>query len=137
VPRQQVYVDELLTFEVEANRACTLQIIYVEINDSIVELPASVIGAQPLAPGERRLIPQPASGLQLRFDSPGVGETLLAFCREPSSAQPALDADEMLALARERYQPLFRGLTIEAAERTGEDLGRSAFASVTIDVIDD
>ena len=137
VPRQQVYVDELLTFEVEANRACTLQIIYVEINDSIVELPASVIGAQPLAPGERRLIPQPASGLQLRFDSPGVGETLLAFCREPSSAQPALDADEMLALARERYQPLFRGLTIEAAERTEEDLGRSAFASVTIDVIGD
>ncbi len=136
VPRQQVYVDELLTFEVEANRACNLQVIYVEINDTIVELPASVIGEMPLAPGERRLIPQPASGLQLRFDSPGVGETLLAFCREPSSSQAALDGDQILTQARELFQPLFRGLTIEAAERTEADQGRSAFASVTIDVVE-
>lgn len=135
VPNQKVQVNDLLTFEVEANRACTLQIVYVEINDDIVELPQSVIGASPLEPGERRLIPQPGSGLQLRFDRPGVGETLLAYCREPSSAQPRLDAEEMLAVARRSYQPLLRGLKVEAAKRTKGDAGRSAFASVTIDVL--
>lgn len=135
VPRQQVYVDDLLTFEVSTNRACILQIIYVEINDSIVELPQAVIGAQLVQPGERRLIPQAASGLQLRFDRPGVGETLLAFCREPSSSQPAINADEMVTAARSNYLPLFRGLTVEVANRAEDDAGRSAFASVTIDVL--
>ncbi|GAB5446244.1 c-type cytochrome [Gymnodinialimonas sp.] len=135
VPRQQVYVDDLLTFEVSTNRACILQIIYVEINDAIVELPQSVIGAELIQPGERRLIPQAASGLQLRFDRPGVGETLLAYCREPSSGQPAIDAGQMYAVAQERFMPLFRGLTIEAANRVEDDAGRSAFASVTIDVL--
>ncbi|MBY4892019.1 cytochrome c [Rhodobacteraceae bacterium N5(2021)] len=135
VPRQQVYVDDLLTFEVSTNRACILQIIYVEINDAIVELPQAVIGAELIQPDERRLIPQAASGLQLRFDRPGVGETLLAYCREPSSGQPAIDAAQMVAVAHERYQPLFRGLTVEAANRVEDDAGRSAFASVTIDVL--
>ena len=136
VPRQQVYVDELLSFQVETNHACELQIVYIEVNDTIVELPESVIGDAILRPGERREIPQPDSGLQLRFDRPGVGETLLAYCREPSSSQPPLDANEMVQLARDRYQPLFRGLTIEAASRAEEDYGRSGFASVTIDVLD-
>lgn len=135
VPSQQVYVNDLLTFEVSTNRACVLQIVYVEVNDEIVVLPQSVIGAELVNPVERRLIPQAASGLQLRFDRPGVGETLLAYCREPSSDQPAINAAEMVDLARERYQPLFRGLTVEVANRSEADAGRSAFASVTIDVL--
>lgn len=135
VPSHQVYVNDLLTFEVSTNRACVLQIIYVEINDAIVELPQAVIGAGLIQPGERRLIPQAASGLQLRFDRPGVGETLLAYCREPSSGQPAINAAEMVAAARANFLPLFRGLTVEVANRAEDDAGRSAFASVTIDVL--
>jgi len=134
VPNQSVAVNDLLNFEVSTNRACELQMVYVEINDRIVELPQAVLGDPILRPGERRLIPQPASGLQLRFDRPGIGETLLAYCREPSSAQPRLDAEEMVRIARASFQPLLRGLTIEAASRSEEDGGRSAFASVTIDV---
>lgn len=135
VPRQSVRVNELLTFEVEANKACALQIVYVEVNHRVVVLPDTVIGAQPLQPGERRLIPQPASGLQLRFDRPGSGETLLAYCREAGSALPPMQAETLVAQARARFQPLTRGLAIEAASRVDADDGRSAFASVTLDVV--
>lgn len=135
VPRQRVHVNELLHFEVEANRPCALQIVYVEVNDRIVVLPQSVIGAELLQPGERRLIPQAASGLQLRFDRPGSGETLLAYCREPGSTQPPMEAAQLVAASRERFAPLTRGLAIEAAARVEADAGQSAFASVTIDVL--
>ena len=135
VPRQRVHVDELLQFEVEANRSCALQIVYVEVNKRIVVLPQSVIGAELLQPGERRLIPQPASGLQLRFDRPGSGETLLAYCREPGSSQPPMEAEQLVEASRERFAPLTRGLAIEAASRVQADAGQSAFASVTIDVL--
>lgn len=135
VPRQAVRVNELLTFEVEANRICELQIVYVEVNHRVVVLPQSVIGDHPLQSGERRLIPQPDSGLQLRFDRPGSGETLLAYCREPGSSQLAMQAEQLVAASRARFQPLTRGLAIEAASRVEADDGRSAFASVTIDVL--
>lgn len=135
VPQQRVRVNELLSFEVEANRACSLQIVYVEMNHSVVVLPQSVLGPDLLQPGERRVIPQPDSGLQLRFDRPGSGETLLAYCREPGSSQSAMRAEELVSAARERFQPLTRGLAIEAASRVDADTGQSAFASVTIEVV--
>jgi hypothetical protein len=135
VPKQQVRVNELLTFEVETNRACLLQIVYVEVNHRVVVLPQTVLGPEVLQPGERRVIPQASSGLQLRFDRPGSGETLLAYCREPGSSQTAMQAEELVQAARARFQPLTRGLAIEAATRVDADAGQSAFASVTIDVV--
>ncbi|WP_071797520.1 c-type cytochrome [Natronohydrobacter thiooxidans] len=135
VPRQRVQVNELLTFEVEANRTCELQIVYIEVNDRIVVLPTEVLGNPVLQAGERRLVPQPQSSLQLRFDRPGSGEKLLAYCREPGSRQPPMDAAELVAASRARFQPLERGIVIEASKAVLADEGRSAFASVTIDVI--
>lgn len=134
VPYQQVRVNELLSFEVEANRACTLQIVYVEANQRVVVFPQAVLGEALLRPGERRRIPQAASGLQLRFDRPGSGEALLAYCREPGSTQPPMVAEQLVQAARARYQPLTRGLEIEAGARVQNDAGQSAFASVTFDV---
>ncbi|WP_052182647.1 c-type cytochrome [Rhizobium sp. YS-1r] len=134
VPEVKVHVNDLLTFSVSANRRCELQILYVEVNKNIEELPAGVLGPVFLEAGERRQIPYPGSGLQLRFDEPGLGETMLAFCKEGGLGADRLSAHQALKFAREHFQPLKRGLIIEAAEKAARPAGDSALNAVTFDV---
>jgi len=134
VPEVKVHVNDLLTFTVSADRRCELQILYVEANKNIEELPAGVLGPAFLEAGERRQIPYPGSSLQLRFDQPGLGETMLAFCKEGGLGADRLSAHQALRFAREHFQPLKRGLIIEAAEKAARPAGDSALNAVTFDV---
>lgn len=135
VARQQVRVNELLNFQVQANRACELQIFYVNANRSVLVLSEQATGPALLAAGEWRQIPPADSGRQLRFDAPGSGEVLAAYCREPGSGERPMTADEVVAAARAQFQPLTRSLVEEAEVRAERSSGRTAIATIRFDVI--
>ncbi|MCF8484819.1 MAG: c-type cytochrome [Rhodobacteraceae bacterium] len=134
VPVVNVYVNDLLEFDVRANRRCELQVLYVEETKTVEELPPEVIGPAFLEPGELRRIPYPGSGFRLRFDTPGKGETMLAYCREGGLGDTRLTGQGAMDYAREHFQPLSRGLIIERTEQVAEDNGQSATNSVTFNV---
>lgn len=135
VPRTKVHVNDLLTFDVSANKRCELQIFYVEESKNIEELPQVILGPKFLEPGEVRRIPYLGSGLQIRFDTPGKGETMLAFCREGGLGDQRMDATAALEYSRSRSQPLTRGISIEAASKVAADNGASATNHVTFNVL--
>jgi cytochrome c5 len=134
VPSTNVYVNDLLEFDISANRRCELQIFYVEEGKNIEELPQAILGPNFLEPGEVRRIPYKQSGLQIRFDTPGSGETMLAFCREGGLADHRMDQTEASNYAHERSLPLTRGISIEAATQVAQDNGASATNHVTFNV---
>jgi len=135
VPRTEVYVNDLLDFTVSANQRCELQMFYVEATKNIEELPPQLLGPAFLEPGELRRIPYDGSGLQIRFDEPGKGETMLAFCRVGGLGTQRMTASGALAYAKSQFQPLTRGLSIEAAKKVAEDGGASATNHVTFNVL--
>ncbi len=134
VPNLHPRVNDLLEFEISANRRCELQIFYIEESKNVEELPASLLGPNYLDAGEYRRIPYAGSGLQIRFDTAGTGETMLAFCREGGLGQQRMTASQVLDFAKRLSVPLTRGITIEAADRVTKDAGQSASNHVTFDV---
>ena len=134
VPYVEVKVNDLLEFDVTANRRCELQILYVEETKTVEELPPEVLGPTFLDAGETRRIPYPGSGMQLRFDTPGKGETMVAFCREGGLGDKRISGQGAVAYANERFQPLSRGLVIERTETVARDNGQSATNVVTFNV---
>jgi hypothetical protein len=127
-------VNDLLEFDISANKRCELQIFYVEEGQNIEELPQVILGPNFLEPGEVRRIPYKQSGLQIRFDTPGSGETMLAFCREGGLANHRMDQTAASNYAHERSLPLTRGISIEAATQVAQDNGASATNHVTFNV---
>lgn len=134
VDRNVYHVDDLLEFTITASKRCELQMFYVEASRNIEELPVQIIGPAFLEPGEVRKIPHEGSGLRIRFDEPGAGETMLAFCRVGGLGDKKMTAEGALDYAKSHFQPLTRGIAIEAAERVSEDGGLSATNHVTFDV---
>jgi mono/diheme cytochrome c family protein len=134
VPYVDVHVNDLLEFDVKANRRCELQVLYVEETKTVEELPPEVLGPAYLEAGEVRRIPVAGSGFQLRFDTPGRGETMVAFCREGGLADKRISAQAAIDYANERYQPLSRGLVIERTQTVAKDNGQSATNAVTFNV---
>lgn len=134
VPKVEVHVDDLLVFDVSANKRCELQIFYIEESTNIEELPQQILGPRFLEAGEVRRIPYEGSGLQIRFDEPGEGETMLAFCRTGGLGEKRMTAQGALDWAKSRFQPMSRGIIIEAASRVSEDAGQSAVNAVTFTV---
>lgn len=135
VDRNEYYVNDLLTFEIEASDRCELQMFYVEESKNIEELPPQLLGPAFLEPGEKRRIPYEGSGLQIRFDEPGAGETMLAFCRKGGLEDYGMSAEGALDYAKKHFQPLTRGIAIEAADKVAEDDGASATNHVTFNVL--
>ena len=135
VPKTEVYVNDLLEFTVKANKKCELQIFYVEESKNIEELPGQILGPRFLEAGEERRIPYEGSGLQIRLDEPGKGETMLAFCREGGLGDYGMTAEGALDYAKKHFQPLTRGIAIEAATKVAEDEGQSATNHVTFNVL--
>lgn len=135
VPRTEVYVNDLLEFTVTADQRCELQILYVEESKTIEEMPQAILGPVFLEPGEVRKIPYEGSGLQIRFDEPGKGETMLAFCRVGGLGDKRMTAQGALDYARSHFQPLTRGISIEAANTVASDGGASATNHVTFNVL--
>lgn len=134
VPKTKWHVGELLAFDVSASRRCELQVLYVEESKNIQELPQKILGAKFLEPGEVRRIPAAGSGLRIRFNTPGQGETMVAYCRENGLGSKRITAKEALKFAKENFQPLSRGIIIEAAAKEAEDKGQSASNAVTFNV---
>jgi hypothetical protein len=134
VPYVEVHVNDLLQFDVKANRRCELQVLYVEETKTVEELPPEVLGPAYLEAGETRRIPVAGSGFQLRFDTPGRGETMVAFCREGGLAEKRISAQGAIDYANDRFQPLSRGLVIERTQTVAQDNGQSATNAVTFNV---
>ncbi|AZV79879.1 hypothetical protein EBB79_19675 [Parasedimentitalea marina] len=134
VPEVNTRVGDLLVFDVSANRRCELQILYIEEGNSVEDLPSEIFGPRFLEAGEIRRIPDPRSGLVLRFTSPGKGETMLAFCREDGLGAHRIDPAEAIRKAQDRYQPLTKGLSIEVVTQVEQSAGSSALNAVTFNV---
>ena len=124
-------VNNYLEFAVETNFACNLQLFYVSEAKQILELSADarVLGPNILEPGERRSIPYEKT-VQLQFDTPGKGETMLAYC----SKDEPLRLNDILAYVEAFSQPLTRGLKIVASSSVVASKGTSDFDSVTFNV---
>jgi mono/diheme cytochrome c family protein len=134
VPATNVRVNDLLQFDISSNKRCELQMFYIEASKTIEELPQAILGPRFLEAGEVRRIPYTGSGLQIRFDTTGTGETMLAFCREGGLDGHRMDQQSAVDYARERSLPLTRGIAIEAASKVADDGGASATNHVTFNV---
>lgn len=134
VPKVNVRVDDLLVFDIATNQDCELQLLYIEENKNVEEWPAAAVGPSILKAGEVRRIPYPGSGIKVRFDEPGTGETLLAFCRAGGLGQHRLSPQSAVDFAKENFQPLTRGITFEVESRVAQDRGQSAYNAITFNV---
>ncbi len=120
VKNTDVYVDENLSFEVTANRACELQIFYVESTGNVETVPQELIGDAFLEAGKARTIPDPAAGA-LVFDEPGADETMVLFCREGGLGNKRLDDRAAKELAKKSGQSASRGLAVKIFEKAKAD----------------
>lgn len=142
VKNTDVFVDEKLSFDVIASKACELQIFYVEADGNVEVIPQEMIGEAFLESEKARRIPDPATG-DLVFDEAASDETLLLFCREGGLGDQKLSADDAKALVKKSGEPASRGLAIELFEKkTAEEKkapatkGTSAIHMVTFNVKD-
>ena len=134
VPQTEVHVNDLLVFDITTNKTCELQIFYVEENETVEEIIPEIMGPAILKAGETRRIPVAGSGYQLRFDTPGRGETMFAYCRVGGLGNERLHAGTVLAYAEERSMTPLRGISQEAVSRVKSDAGQSGFNFVTFNV---
>lgn len=116
VPNTDVFVDEKLSFEVTATRACELQVFYVEADGNVEVVPQEMIGKEFLTADKARRIPDPATG-DLVFDTSAANETLLLFCREGGLGNQRLSAEDAKDLVKKSGQPASRGLAIKLFEK--------------------
>ncbi|WP_377288503.1 c-type cytochrome [Rhizobium sp. SG2393] len=128
-----VKVGDPLSFELSANEACELQVLYVESTGNVEEIPAAMIGNTTLQPGERRQIPQPGSG-SITFDAPAPAETMIAFCRVGGLGDKRMSADDARRLVAQSNQPATKGIAINLAKKAEADNGASTLNMVTFDV---
>ena len=119
VKNTDVFVDEKLTFTVTANKACELQILYVESNYNVEVIPDDFLGKSTfLEAGKARTVPDASVG-ELVFDEPGLNETMVLFCREGGLGNQKLDeaAAKKLADSKETGERPTRGLAIKVFEK--------------------
>ncbi|WP_438748773.1 c-type cytochrome [Pararhizobium sp. O133] len=126
-------VGDQLTFELSSNKACELQVLYVEETGNVEVIPDSMIGNTTLQAGEKRQIPQPATG-NLTFDTPAPAETMIAFCREGGLGDQKLTVERARQLVAESHMPPTRGLAINLAKKAEEDKGASGLQVVTFEI---
>lgn len=129
-----VRVGDYLEFEVSTNRDCELQILYIEANKNIEEYPQTLIGPKILKAGEWRKVPHPDSKFRAKFDEPGNGETLIAYCRVGGLGHHRLKPKDVIALSKELSLDRKRGISFVAEEQVKVDKGESAFNYITFDV---
>ena len=126
-------VGDQLSFELSANQACELQILYVEENGNVEVIPDVMIGNITLQPGERRLIPQPGTGT-LTFDTPAPSESMLAFCRVGGLGDQRLTVEKARDYVAKSRLPPTRGLAINLAKQAQGDAGASSVQMVTFEI---
>ncbi len=126
-------VGDQLTFELSTNKACELQVLYVEETGNVEVIPDAMIGNTTLQPGEKRLIPQSGTG-NLTFDTPAPAETMIAFCREGGLGDQKLTVERARQLVAESHMPPTRGLAINLAKQAEVDKGASGLQVVTFEI---
>lgn len=124
-----VKVGTRMRFTLETNTACALDVVYVESDGTIEQVPPQMIGTSTLQPGEVRVIPAPGSG-SIIFDTPAPMESLIALCRTPGSGEPPLTAARARELAERQFLPATRGISIELSESALADNRQSGIQMV-------
>ena len=127
VASSNVLVGQDLNFDVTANRACELQVFYVEDTGNVEVISQSLIGAPFLEPGKPRRIPDPRGG-SLVFDTPGKDESLVLFCREGGLGDQRLTAEAAKALVLASRTAPTRGL---AQRLTEQNVANTAPLTIT------
>ncbi|MDW9567248.1 hypothetical protein GOA98_09080 [Sinorhizobium meliloti] len=116
-----------------ATKVSELQVVYVDANGNVEEVPLEMIGDRNLAANEVRTIPQPDTG-NIRFDTPGRKETLVVLCHIAGASQFKLDK-EMAARLLKKYKNNFkRGVAIELSKKVRSDPATNGFKFVTFNV---
>ena len=118
-------VGDQLSFELSSNKACELQILYVEETGNVEVIPDAMIGNTTLQAGEMRQIPQPGTG-NLTFDTPAPAETMIAYCREGGLGDQKLSVERARQLVAQSHLPPTRGLAINLAKKAEDDKGPAA-----------
>lgn len=126
-------VGETLSFDVTANKACDLQVVYVEADGNVESIPEEMIGKERLKAGEVRTIPQPETGV-IRFDTPGKNETLVILCRTEDLAGFNLDKEKAIELTKKYKSNFKRGVAIELAKKVRSDPEANAFKFITFNI---
>lgn len=126
-------VGETLSFDVTANKACDLQVVYVEADGNVESIPEEMIGKARLKAGEVRSIPQPETGV-IRFDTPGKNETLVILCRTEDLAGFNLDKEKAVELTKKYKSNFKRGVAIELAKKVRSDPEANAFKFITFNI---
>ncbi|KQV42477.1 MULTISPECIES: c-type cytochrome [unclassified Rhizobium] len=126
-------VGDQLSFELSTNKACELQVLYVEETGNVEIIPDAMIGNTTLQAGERRLIPQAGTG-NLTFDTPAPAETMVAFCRAGGLAEQKLTAEQARQIVAQSHLPPTRGLAINLAKKAEDDQGASGLQVVTFEI---
>ncbi|MCV9997200.1 c-type cytochrome [Pararhizobium sp. YC-54] len=126
-------VGDQLSFELSSNKACELQILYVEETGNVEVIPDAMIGNTTLKAGEKRQIPQAGTG-NLTFDTPAPAETMIAYCREGGLGDQKLSVERARQLVAESHLPPTRGLAINLAKKAEGDNGASGLQVVTFEI---
>lgn len=143
VAATDVNVNDHLSFTVTANKACELQIFYVETDGIVEVIPQEMIGAAYLEPGVGRRIPDVEVG-DLIFDTQGYHESLVLFCQEGGLGDKRMTAEDARKMIASSTEKPTRGLMIKMHEKKKADearlpdaqKGRSALHLVTFNVRD-
>ncbi len=131
VPSTNVSVGQELNFEVTANRACELQVFYVEDTGNVEVFKPELIGAPFLNAGKPRRIPDPRGG-SLVFDTPGKDESLVLFCREGGLREQRLTAEQARALALASRTTPTRGLAQRLADQNSVAAKPATISSLSV-----
>ncbi len=126
-------VGDQLSFELSSNKACELQVLYVEETGNVEVIPDAMIGNTTLQAGEKRQIPQPGTG-NLTFDTPAPAETMIAFCRQGGLGDQKLTVERARQLVADSHLPPTRGLAINLAKKAEDDKGASGLQVVTFEI---
>nr|WP_321444829.1 c-type cytochrome [uncultured Cohaesibacter sp.] len=136
VPSTRVKVDDLLAFKLTANRACELQLFYVQEDGKVLEFPSAIVGDPHIIAGKAKQVPDPNSEHQARFSEPASVETLVAYCREGGLGNRRLSADDAYKLVQKNGPGAgAKALTFELVKRTKETKGKEAVHMVQFEVM--
>lgn len=113
VQTTDVSVGDTLTFDVITNKACELQILYVDSSENVVVISQDSIGEPFLHAQTPRHIPVEGSGRRLRFDGSGQGESLILVCREGGLGDKRLTTEQARKVVERSHLPATKSLLEE------------------------
>lgn len=122
VASTKVKVDDLLAFDLVANRDCEIQLFYVQENGKVLDFPADIVGDPHLKAGQVKHIPDANAQTRARFSEPASVETLVAYCRAGGLGGRRLSGNDAYDLvAKNGHGAGAKALVFELVERAEAD----------------